>query len=286
MITNATMKPKLPKIHTTDCELLMRFRLFEDEDAFTTLVRRHSQIVYQVCRRILRHEQDTEDAFQTTFLILAKKANSLKKYNSLASWLYRVARNTAIAAAQHRSKNQTEYLQQEPPATYKETLEQIGNQELADALDVELCKLPEKLRNPLVLYYLEGKTRKQIARTLDCTVHAINSRIARGQRMLRSKLLRRGVSLGLAMGVINASTVHAQSISLAPLIQSTVGQCSTATMAGGLTFGANLADLLTLAERGIRTMLAYTWTKPLAITTTLFLICASVFYWGQHCRVI
>src|SRR5262245_31682996 len=105
-----------PPIPATDGERLMRFRVHRDEAAFHEVVRRHAPLVWGVCWQVLRHREDVEDAFQATFLILARKASSIRAADSAAGWLYRVAFRTALATRQRRRRLGMEPLAADPPA--------------------------------------------------------------------------------------------------------------------------------------------------------------------------
>src|SRR5262245_20349544 len=139
----------------TDSELLERFVARRDEAAFEALVRRHGPMVLGVCRRILRNPADAEDAFQATFLVLVRKASSVRPRGMVGNWLYGVAHNTARdAKAMNLRRRQKErevgtMPKQAPPEAWGE---------LQARLDVELAALPEQYRAPIVLCDLEGKT--------------------------------------------------------------------------------------------------------------------------------
>src|SRR5262245_24620800 len=79
-----------------DRQLLERFALFRDETAFDLLVRRHGPLVLGVCRRVLGDDHHAEDAFQATFLLLARKVQSIERRESVGSWLYGVAYHTSL----------------------------------------------------------------------------------------------------------------------------------------------------------------------------------------------
>src|SRR5436305_1514211 len=133
-----------------DAQLLERFTAHRDEAAFTTLVRRHGPMVLNVCRSILHHEQDAEDAFQVTFLVLVRKADSIRQPAALAGWLYEVAYHVAVKAQAETVRRRTEERRAIPMAAPDPTLD-MTLRDLRRVLHKELQRLPEKYRLPLVL---------------------------------------------------------------------------------------------------------------------------------------
>src|SRR5262245_51998167 len=153
-----------PAPASNDAELLTRFVSRRDEDAFGAIVRRHGALVFGVCRRVLRNEADAEDAFQATFLVLAKKAASLTNRGALSSWLYGVAYRTALKARALVRKRQAREAQV-PPRQPSAPEADLGS-DLEQALDEELHRLPDRYRELVVLCDLEGVTRKDAAARL------------------------------------------------------------------------------------------------------------------------
>src|SRR5262249_34242619 len=149
---------------TSDRELLERFIRQRDEGAFAALLERHGAMVHGVCRRLLRHAQDAEDACQATFLILARKAPSLRKANSLGSWLHGVAYR--VAADLKRRLNRRTAREQPIADVCGHDDTDVTWRQVRAALGEELRALPERLRVPLVLCYLEGRTRDEAAAEL------------------------------------------------------------------------------------------------------------------------
>jgi RNA polymerase sigma factor (sigma-70 family) len=169
-----------------------RYAARGDHAAFAALVARYGPMVLGVCRRVLRREQDAEDAFQAAFLVLALKARARAWPGLLGHWLYGVAYRTALKA-RSRASARREAPVQELPAP-----EPAGGELEADVravLDEELNRLPAKYRTPLVLCYLEGKSTLDAARALGCPKGTVLSRLARGRDRLRQRLVRRGFVL-------------------------------------------------------------------------------------------
>ena len=182
-----------------DAQLLTRFVSQRDEAAFETLVRRHGPMVLGVCQRLLPNPYDCEDAFQVTFLVLLRKAGSLRQRELLASWLYGVAYRTAMKARSLSLQRQSRERQLvEEPATEANA---AGDwRELRPVLDEEIQRLPENYRKPLILCYLNGKTFSEAARELGWPEGTVSGRLARARQLLRKRLTRRGLALtaGLA----------------------------------------------------------------------------------------
>jgi RNA polymerase sigma factor (sigma-70 family) len=181
----------------TDRQLLERFAAQQDESAFSALLQRHGPMVLGVCQRVLGHVHDAEDAFQATFLVLARKATAVPWHDSVGNWLYGVAWRVALkvrtaAARQTTCERQGRKMEATEPSD-----EQTWR-ELRPVLDEELNQLPAKYRAPLVCCYLEGKSVEEAAQELGCPRGTILSRLARGRERLRLRLVQRGVALSSA----------------------------------------------------------------------------------------
>ena len=180
----------------TDSELLSRFADRRDEaaeHAFAALVERHGPMVLRVCRSILRNEHDAHDAFQGTFLVLARRAQSVRKRESVASWLHGVALRVAACeqtAMAHRRRHETRAGQM---AAARVSVEG-GSPDVSKILHEELGRLPERYRTVVVLCYLEGHTCEAAARQLGWPVGTVKSRLSRARERLRGRLLRRGLA--------------------------------------------------------------------------------------------
>jgi C-terminal peptidase prc len=184
-----------------DRELLERFAERQDEAAFATLVERYGPLVWGVCRRILRQTQDAEDTFQATFLVLARKAGSVGWRESVGGWLYEVAYRLA-SEARGKAARRRFHEDRARLAARATTRSNPSAQELSDVLDEELQRLPAKIRSPMFLCYLEGRTTDQAARQLGCSLRTLHRRLADGRELLRLRLTRRGVALSSALLVL------------------------------------------------------------------------------------
>jgi RNA polymerase sigma factor (sigma-70 family) len=178
----------------SDCQLLDAFQHRRDEAAFAALLSRHGPTVLGVCRRVLRQEQDADDAFQATFLVLVRQANTIRRHDSLASWLYGVALRTAQRAKVDAARRR---LREERAAVspLREPSQEPDWRDLRAVIDEEIAGLPEPYRALLVLCHLEGQTNAQAARRLRLPLGSLSKRLARARGLLRGRLLRRGVAL-------------------------------------------------------------------------------------------
>jgi RNA polymerase sigma factor (sigma-70 family) len=183
---------RLPGSTLSDAALLHAF-VAGDQEAFRTLVSRHGPLVLGVCRRVLGNGHAAEDAFQATFLVLARRAGSVRLDGSLSAWLFGVARRVALKARtadRRRTKRETRYGSHLRHSM--EPADALTARELLAALDEELARLPIDYRDPLLLCYWQGLTRDQAARRLGCSAGAIHGRLERGRARLADQLRRRG----------------------------------------------------------------------------------------------
>ncbi len=183
----------------SDRALVARFAAERDEDAFVALVRRHGPMVLRVCRRVLNNGHDAEDVFQATFLVLSRKAASLRHADSVGCWLYGVAYRLAQKARVQRSQQQKSESRLTVEQCTNDPLAELTVREAQAIVDEELACLPEKYRAPLVLCCLEGKTRDEAGRMLGWTTKLVKSRLEQGRERLRSRLSRRGLTLPAAL---------------------------------------------------------------------------------------
>jgi RNA polymerase sigma factor (sigma-70 family) len=172
---------------------LARYVDHGDERAFADLVRRHGGLVQEVCQRVLRHQHDAEDAFQATFMVLARRASSLDGTRSLSNWLYQVAYRTALKARSRSARLRARESSHGKPEAI-EDVHDAWRLDLGRLLDEELHELPEKYRAPLVLCYLYGKTHQEAAHELGWPSGSMSTRMSRARDLLRERLSRRGVT--------------------------------------------------------------------------------------------
>jgi len=185
-----------------DALLIDRFVQNHDEAAFQALMTRHGPMVLRVCRRILAHDQDAEDAFQAVFLLLSRKAGSLRDRGSVGPWLYGVASRLARkarTAARRRSVHEARAVPRGQPAADPSLAETQA------VLEEEMGLLPEKYRAVLVLCYVQGLTRDRAAEHLGLSLAGIKKRLERGRELLQNRLKRRGFTLSaLLFGMLMA----------------------------------------------------------------------------------
>jgi RNA polymerase sigma factor (sigma-70 family) len=182
----------------SDGDLLRRFVVRRDEVAFAALVHRHGPMVWGVCRRVLGNADDADDACQAAFLILVRKAAAIRNQDSLAGWLHRVAHRLAKDLQAQRARRAAGPLPEEVADRVDGGAEPMWR-EVRAALDEELQQLPDHYRAPLLLCYLDGKTRDEAAQQLGWSLDVFRGRLERGREALRRRLVRRGLALSAAL---------------------------------------------------------------------------------------
>jgi multidrug efflux system membrane fusion protein len=227
----------------SDAQLLERFATAGDAAAFELLVWRHERLVFGVCRRLLGDHHDAEDAFQATFLTLARKARSIGKREALAGWLFRVAQRVALTARASRSRRAARerplFLAGSAAAPEADGPEQ---RDLCATVDEEIGRLPECFRSAVVLCYLEGKTVAEAAVELGCPRGTVASRLARARERLRIQLARRGLALTATACVAAAP---------AGLVRAAVRSAGLSTTSIGAVVSAKV---IALSEEVVRVM--------------------------------
>ncbi len=245
-----------PADPSADVVLLNRFVNDRDGVAFEALVTRHGPMVFRVCHRLLADAQDAEDAFQATFLVLAKKAASVRPAGALPAWLHGVARRIALGASTaraHRRLRETSTSDLASLDPHPDPLTELTAREALRILDEEVQRLPAMYRLPVVLCCLEGLSQEEAARQLAWTPGSVKGRLERGRKRLHRRLVGRGLELAAALSLLEIARASAAGPS-ATLLASTA-KAGMAFVAGNNNISREVARL---AERGLRQL---TFTK-------------------------
>jgi RNA polymerase sigma factor (sigma-70 family) len=242
-----------PGAQAGDAELLDQFAQRQDPEAFADLLRRHGPMVWRVCRRALPDEQDAEDAFQATFLVLVRKAGSLGRRDLLANWLFGVARRTTAKA---RSAGARRRLRQAalPADDLPDPRPDRPVDDLQAVLDSEIARLPGKYRQPFVLCYLEGRTNEEAAHAIGCPTGTVQSRLSWARERLRRRLARHGLAVTL-VALTELLAGLAQAAAVPPPLAAQTARAALCFAAGnGLAAGAVSAPVAALTEGVLHAM--------------------------------
>ena len=259
----------------SDGQLVQRFltaRDGADQAAFTALVERHGPMVLGVCREVLGNSHDAQDAFQATFLVLARKAGSVRKADSLASWLHGVARRVAMRAKAEAARRRV-YERRSAAMKAVQLERQGGSPEGWPELHEEIARLPERYREPVVLCYLEGLTTEEAALRIGCPQGTILSRLSRARERLRGQLERRSLASPttlLATGLTHRAMEALPAGLLDTTVRAAIGFAGRQTSEAGLAS----ASATTLAKGVLHTMAI----SKLKILVAMALACG--FAWG------
>jgi RNA polymerase sigma factor (sigma-70 family) len=237
----------------TDGQLLECFLGRGEDAALSALVRRHSPLVWGVCRRILGNHHDAEDAFQATFLVLVRKARAIMPREKVANWLYGVATQTARKARATAARRKGRERQVTPMPDIEARQEELWNC-IEPRLDVELSRLPEKYRAVLILCDLEGRTRKEAARQLGVPEGTVAGHLARARDMLAKRLTRNGSAMsGAALAALLTQQTASAAVPAALAIKT--AKAVTLMAAGKAAAGLIPAQVLSLAQGVMQAML-------------------------------
>jgi RNA polymerase sigma factor (sigma-70 family) len=232
-----------------DDELVERFAVHREEAAFAALVHRHGPLVLGVCRRVLRDPHAAEDCFQATFLVLARKAGSLKRPGALGPWLYGVATRTALKARAREARRRV----CERGAAVAEAVAPCDGlvwRDLRPKLDEAIAGLREKYRTPFVLHHLEGLSVAEVSHRLGWPQGTTCARLGRAKQQLRSRLARQG--LGWCSGALAPALAHGVA-AVPPPLAAVVVQAAISIAAGEMA-GALFATADALIKGGFRVM--------------------------------
>lgn len=251
-----------------DGRLIRRFAEGRDERAFARLVQRHGALVAGVCARLLHNRADAEDAFQAVFLVLARKANALRRRSSVAAWLHQVA--VRVCLNERRAGRRRQLQLQEVAQRTREPARMDRLQELKRVIDEELAALPERVREVLILCDLEGHTQADVARRLAVPVGTVSSRLTRGRAAMRKRLTRHGITIATG----GVSFVLAKCAEAAPKVSPELIHTTTHNahifVAGTDAMKSTLEiKINTLAEGVLRTMLISQWKTVACLVALL-----------------
>jgi len=261
---------------STDEYLLEAFLAHRDEAAFEALVRRYGSMVLGICRRVLRRRHDAEDAFQATFLVLIRKAGSIRKRELLVNWLYGVAYRTALHARRSAVRREAKERRVSDMAS-KQVAQDDAIQELLPYLDQELSQLPDKYRVPIILCDLEGKARRAAAQQLNLPERTLSTRLARARVMLAKRLSHHGMPFSCTSAMLATSKSLIPSSVPHPLLSSTVQMATPVLAATAISTGAISSKVAVLTEGVLRVMLL-TKLKKL---TLVFLVLSMITCFGE-----
>jgi RNA polymerase sigma factor (sigma-70 family) len=249
----------------SDRHLLTAFARCQDQEAFAALVARHGPMVFRVCRRVLHHEQDAEDAVQATFLVLARHAGSIRKQEAVAQWLHGVALRTARMArrsATRRLNHEARAVERRPAMTSSPTWDDVQA-----VLDEEIQSLPGTQRSAFVLCVLEGKTVREAAAQLGVKEGTTSSRLTRARQLLQRRLKRRGIELTALLAALSIAANASRAALPATLMQAIV-RFGPLVAAGSPVAGLVPSHVAALAAGVTRAMFLM---KAKLLTTVLFL---------------
>jgi RNA polymerase sigma factor (sigma-70 family) len=259
--------PEFAADRTSDAALLQRFVQQRDDEAFAALLARHAPMVLGVCRRMLTNRHDAEDAAQAVFLVLARRASTIRPPHRLANWLYGVARHVAWKSRRTNARRRRRELGESGQAVRREPpdpLEELSGRELLAVLDEELERLPEPYRLAVLLCGVEGLSQEEAARRLGWTPGSVKARLERGRARLHTQLLRRGLSLSAVLGAAEVGRAGA------PALPGVLG-LPTLRAAVAFTAGTGSAvpgvspEVLALAQKGLQAMYLSKWKVALIL---------------------
>lgn len=254
---------------STDAELLEEFLTQRREGGFRSLVERHGPMVLSVCRRVLQNDHDAEDAFQATFLVLARKARSVVPRELVGNWLYGVALRTANKARVSRARAvaaRRRAIDRGAAMTISTSTDADLWHDLRPVLDEELGRLRDCYRAAVVLCDLEGMTRKDAARQLGWPEGTLSGRLARARKILADRLAKRGVTLSIA-ALAGVLTENGATAAVPTLLKINLTQVAALTAAGqAMPAGLVSAQVTALAEGVMKSpLLSVVWTGLLML---------------------
>lgn len=205
-----------------DAELVGRYVRGQDHEAFAELVRRYGAMVLAVCRRVARNAADADDAFQATFLVLARRAGAIRPPAAVGPWLHGVAARTARDAARRAARRRVKESRVPP----RDPPPEPPTADVRLVIDAELAGLPERFARVLVLCDMEDRPRSEVAALLRVPEGTVASRLARARERLAARLSRRG--FGLAAGAVAGVLAESAHATLPPELVSPTARAALA----------------------------------------------------------
>ena len=216
---------EIPLVMWDDTQLLKAFVASENSEALRVIIERYGPMVMTICQRATAQHVDAEDAFQATFLILVQRARKIRKHKSLAGWLFQVARRTAVRARQRQqNKRELTVLSDHEPISNQNLFAEIAQEFEAEQIDIVLAGLPEKYRDPLVMFHYQQMSVSEICEAMNSTQGSIEGLLKRGRSELKRRLQQAGITLSsfAIVTLLSQSQVQAGQICSAGLINQTL----------------------------------------------------------------
>jgi RNA polymerase sigma factor (sigma-70 family) len=266
-LTPGTTVPAAAATSLTDGQLVERFIESGQEQAFALLVERHSALVKRVCRRYLSDANDADDAYQATFVLLAMKAASIRRRDSVASWLFGVAARVSVRIRRQSVRRAIVRTKAHAGKSWAANPQSdLGWRELCQALREEMSHLPEKQRQPLALCYWQGLTQDEAARVLGWPRGTLKRRLESGRDRLRQRLAARGLAFSLWLLLCASTPRHVRAssagqrtpvtgraagrIAKMPATAAAISQGSLALFSGKLSILVGMAAALAMSFAG------------------------------------
>jgi RNA polymerase sigma factor (sigma-70 family) len=256
--------------HLPDKDLLLRFSGGQDQAAFAGLLRRHGTMVLDVCRSVAGNEADAEDAFQATFLVLARSAKAIRKLASVGSWLHGVAYRTALNGRKEFARRR-KLESCAPRPTDLASAQDLPWSEVQELLHAELTALSERYRAPLVLCFLEGRTQDEAAKQLNISKSTLRKRLERGRSILRVRLVRHGLGTAAVLTAAAWPSAKASACVSPTLVASTV-KAATALAGGQPLVGLVSGHVSYLVANALKVTLATKLKIATAVVLALALV--------------
>ncbi len=234
----------------TDRELLRAFSTNGDQDAFTELIGRHGCLVHAVARRVLGNNPAVDDVWQATFLLLARRAHSLKSKASVAAWLhgvaYRIALNERRSTRRRLAREANAPIAAVPPVE-----REAAWRELQELVDVEIQRLPRRLREVFVRCCLQTEGCAEVATEIGVKAATVRSRLTRARRIIRIRLERKGVCLSAALTLVALANDRVSANVMAATVRAAAVGALNRHLPSEL-ISIRASNLLAEADRGVR----------------------------------